>query len=96
MTRDRFNRLAGFAPVFMSALAALLVFYVLATGWERGLKDEGAAAHVWQLLVAAQAPLILAYLATARWERPMAVAKVVGLQVAGLGIALLGVALAGL
>jgi hypothetical protein len=92
MTRDRFNRLTGFAPVVTSGLAALLVFYVLVTGWER----KGAAAHIWQLLVVAQAPLILAFLATARWERPMGVAKVIGLQVAGLALAMIPVAAAGL
>lgn len=50
---------SAFLPVAMSlgALATVLVFIAL-----HGMApqaDEGAAAHIWQLLMAAQAPIVL-------------------------------------
>lgn len=93
MTRDSINRLTGWTPAIMSAAAFALIVVVLTTGWERDLKDEGAAAHVWQLLVLLQAPLILAFLATSNWDRKRRVFGIVALQVAGLALALAPVAL---
>ena len=80
-------------PVVMSAAAVLLLIIALATGWERGLKDEGVVAHTWQLLVGLQVPLIIAFLATADWRRPAGVGKVLALQLAGLALAMAPVAI---
>lgn len=46
MLRAAINRLVGVVPVILSSVAFSLVLVVVATGWERGLKDEGAAAHL--------------------------------------------------
>ena len=65
MTRNNFHRFAAIAPFACSVLALLLVLTVLISGWERQLADEGAAAHLFQLLIAAQIPLIGLFLASA-------------------------------
>jgi hypothetical protein len=77
----------------MSALALALVVLALTTGWERGLKDEGAVAHSWQLLVGLQVPLILAFLASSDWRAPLKIFAILGLQVLGLVLAMAPVAL---
>jgi len=87
------NVWTGRAPLVMSAAAIALLIVALTTGWERGAKDEGAVAHSWQLLVGLQIPLIVAFLATADWRRPVGVAGMVGLQVLGLALAMAPVAI---
>ena len=53
-----FRKPSGFLPLAMSAVALLLVLaYVVTTGIARQ-PDEGAAAHLWQLLMAGQVPVI--------------------------------------
>jgi hypothetical protein len=52
------KRPSAFLPVVMSAAAlALLVGYILMFGTARQ-EDEGTAAHLWQLLMAGQVPII--------------------------------------
>jgi hypothetical protein len=50
---------SAFLPVAMSlgALATVLIFIALHGTAPQA--DEGAAAHIWQLLMAAQAPIVL-------------------------------------
>ena len=52
---------SAFLPVAMSlgALAAVLMFVVVHGTAPQA--DEGAAAHIWQLLMAAQAPFVLLF-----------------------------------
>ena len=92
MTRQKINRISAVAPVVMSLLALGVVLVVVVTGWERGLKDEGAGAHIFQLLVLLQTPFILAFLATANWGRLMSVARPATTQIAALGLAIGSVA----
>ena len=80
-------------PLVMSAAAILLLITALVTGWERGLKDEGAVAHTWQLLIGLQLPLIAAFVATADWRRPLGVVKVLALQAGALALAMAPVAM---
>ena len=93
MDRARFNSLVGKAPLALSLTAFLIVAVALATGWQRGLKDEGAAAHLWQLCILLQAPLLLAYVSTADWRRAPAALRMLGLQAAGLALAMAPVAI---
>jgi hypothetical protein len=65
MTRANFHRITAIAPFVCSLLALVLVVAVLISGWERHLADEGAAAHLFQLLIAAQLPLIGLFIASA-------------------------------
>lgn len=87
------SRWSGWLPIAMSALALALVILALTTGWERGLKDEGAVAHSWQLLVGLQVPLILAFLASSDWRAPLRIFAIFGLQVLALVLAMAPVAL---
>ena len=80
-------------PIALSAIAFGVVVVVLTTGWRRWLTDEATAAHIWQLLMILQVPLVALYLGTANWRRPKEVAKVLALQAAAFGVAAAPVAL---
>lgn len=88
MTRTQVNRWAGYMPLLLSGAALALVLFVVATGWERGLKDEGAAAHIFQLLIASEVPLILLFLWTADRSRLPAVLRMLAVQFAAVMLAL--------
>jgi hypothetical protein len=72
---------SAFLPVAMSlgALATVLVF--LARHGPAPQADEGAAAHIWQLLMAAQAPIVLFF--AIRWvpESPRRAVPILAAQV---------------
>jgi hypothetical protein len=93
MARARLHSMLGWVPVGLSLAAFLIVTTVLLTGWERGLKDEGAAAHLWQLFIVLQAPFSAAFLATADWRVPAAVFRRMGVIAAALLFAVAPVAL---
>ncbi len=60
-----FKHPSAFLPVAMSAAAlAIVIGYAAMFGVARQA-DEGAAAHLWQLLMAAQMPLVLFF--AVRW-----------------------------
>jgi len=88
MRRETINRITAIAPMSMSLLAFGIASASVITGWERSLKDEGAAAHLFQLLIVLQIPLIAAFLMTADWRRLRAIAWVIVLQAAAQGFAL--------
>ena len=50
-------------------------------------------AHLWQILIVLQFPLVALFLATADWRRPGDVAKRVALQVVALALAMAPVAM---
>ncbi len=55
------NRPAAFVPVLMSGAAlAIVLGYVALFGVARQT-DEGTAAHLWQLLMAGQLPIVAFY-----------------------------------
>jgi peptidoglycan/LPS O-acetylase OafA/YrhL len=68
MRRQKVNAVAGMALIVLS-LTALLA--VLSGYFQPPLTDEGAAAHILQLSIAALAPMILLFLATADWRQPL-------------------------
>lgn len=74
------KRPSAFLPVAMSltALATVLVF--LASHGPSPQADEGAAAHIWQLLMAAQVPIVLYF--AVRWvpESPRQAVPILALQ----------------
>ncbi len=92
MDRQKINRISGIIPVVMSLVALLVVLIVVFTGWERNLTDEGTAAHIFQLLIVLQAPIILLFLATADWKHFMQVARPLAFQVLAIGLAFVPVA----
>ena len=94
MDSQRINRVTGFAPVAMSIAAYFLVLAAVATRWQVDQPDEGTAAHLFQLWVAAQVPIVLVYLASAAWKRPWAILRTLLIQAAAVGIAFSAVFLA--
>jgi len=88
MTRQQINWTAGVAPVVMSLSALALVIIAVTTGWQTNLPDEGLAAHLFQLLIFTQPLVVLAFLATADWKRPVRIAGFLALHVLGAALAL--------
>jgi hypothetical protein len=75
------DRAMGFAPVGMSLVALALVLGHVAAF--RGLppaKDEGPEAHIFQLLMVAQVPIILLFMVTAGRKSFVRILPVLGLQ----------------
>jgi hypothetical protein len=72
---------SAFLPVAMSLLALAAVLTHIALFGTARQPDEGAAAHIWQLLMGAQIPII-AYFAL-KWlpQAPRQAPLVLGLQV---------------
>jgi len=93
MNRDTLNKIGAVAPVVLSLTALGLVLFALATGWERGLKDEGAVAHGFQLLIVAQVPFVLAFLVTSDGDRLAGIGRWALIQAGALGLALAPVAI---
>ena len=77
----------------MSLFALLLVLVVVGTGWQLYEKDEGAAAHIFHILIVLQVPLIVAFLATADWHHSRRVIVPLTLQAIALVAAFSSVAL---
>ena len=64
------NRISGKVVLVLSVLALLTVL----TGFTQPPQveaDEGAGAHIFQLLIVALMPTILLFLATADWKQPL-------------------------
>jgi hypothetical protein len=72
---------SGFLPVAMSlgALATVLVFVALHGTAPQA--DEGAAAHIWQALMAAQAPIVLFFAFKHVTQSPRQAVPILALQV---------------
>jgi len=72
---------SAFLPVAMSLAALVVVLVYLAVHGPAPQADEGAAAHLWQLLMAAQAPIVFYF--ALRWvpEAPRQAAQVLACQV---------------
>ena len=76
------RRPSAFIPVAMSIAAiALIVSYIALFGTERQA-DEGTAAHLWQLLMAGQVPIIAVF--AIKWlpETPRHALPIIALQIA--------------
>jgi len=93
MTRARLNRVAFAIPLVCSLAAFALVVAALTAGWETHDGDEGAAAHLFQLLMVVQLPFIAAFVLTADWRPATAPARRLALQGAALALALAPVAI---
>ena len=64
----KFNKVpSAWLPIIMSIIAVFLLLLQLATNGFRPEIDEGAIAHVWQLLVVTQIPVIVFF--AFRWVR---------------------------
>ena len=61
MTASPSRQVSTLIPVAMSLLALATVLYHIAMFGTAPQEDEGAAAHIWQLLMAGQIPRIIFY-----------------------------------
>ena len=86
MNRQKINLISATVSIVLALQALIVVLLGIATGWDRGLRDEGAAAHIFQLLIVTQVPFVLTYLATADWKRLRQVAQPLAVQAAILVI----------
>ena len=82
MTRSTVNRITLVLPLVLSALAFALVMTNILLGVPPQ-PDENTSAHIWQLLMAAQLPLVVLFLVTAEW-RSWSPALLFGTQVAAI------------
>lgn len=89
--RDLFCVASGWAPVAMSAAALAAVAVHLLTSGRAPQADEGTAAHLWQLLMAGQLPVIAWFVV--RWvpERGRPALAVMAVHVAAMSVAALPV-----
>lgn len=86
MTRRSINRICVTVPLILSLMACVWVLGNVAGGARPG-GDEGVGFRVFWLLIVAQVPFALGYLATADWNRQSRVATGIVLQAAALVLA---------
>jgi hypothetical protein len=75
------KRPSAFLPLVMSLGALVTVLVFVALHGTAPQADEGAAAHIWQLLMAAQAPIVLFF--AVKWvpQSPRQAVPILALQV---------------
>jgi hypothetical protein len=82
--KQEIHSFCSYAALFLSVVAMLTVL----TGYlQPPQADEGAGAHIFQLSIAALAPTILVFLATADWKRPLRGARPLAFAAAALVLA---------
>ena len=69
----RLNRALLVAPVICSMIALALVLGNVAAGVPHQA-DEGTAAHVFQVMIVVQLPLVISFIATADWKQTLRLA----------------------
>jgi hypothetical protein len=87
---------SAIAPIIMSTIALAVVLISIATMGTQRQSDEGAAAHIWQLLMAGQLPMLIWF--AFHWLRHdvRAGLPILGIQIVAFSAALLPVWLLGL
>jgi hypothetical protein len=84
MHRQQINRVSGKVVIVLSLIALLTVF----SGYfQPPQPDEGAAAHIFQLSIAALVPTILLFFATADWRKPLQSARMLAFPAVALALA---------
>jgi len=81
------KRPSAFVPIAMSLTALCIVVATVAIYGVAHEADEGTAAHLFQLLIAGQVPLVGYFMATALPARPGEAAIVLALQALAIGVA---------
>ena len=82
---------SAFLPIALSLIASLLVVGEAAFFGATHQTDEGAAAHIWQLLVEIQLPIILFFIVKYLPQQLKQTSQVIGLQLLALILAVLPV-----
>jgi hypothetical protein len=88
MTLSLTRRPSGFVPIAMSLAAVATIFSHIVLSGTAPQPDEGAAAHIWQLLMAGQLPVVAFF--AVKWlpKDPRTALRVLALQ-AGAALAAL-------
>ena len=78
---SRIRQPSAFIPIAMSTAALGTVLFHIVTVGTAPQPDEGAAAHVWQLLMATQVPIVLFF--AIKWlpRSPKQAAPILALQI---------------
>jgi len=84
MDGQRINRVSSIG-IFVLSLTALLTVLIGYT--QPPQPDEGALAHIFQLTIVALVPMILLFVFTADWKRPLQSKRLLALAAAALGFA---------
>jgi len=94
-TSAMLRRPSAYLPLAMSSAAVLTILVHIARFGTARQADEGAAAHLWQLLMVAQLPVVAVF--AIQWvpRAPKQALIVLALQLAALAAALAPVALLG-
>ena len=90
-TLEMLKRPSAYLPLFLSLAALSVVLAYLVVNGSAPQPDEGAAAHIWQLLMAAQVPIIVYF--AVKWlpQSPKQGAVALALQLGGAFTAMLPV-----
>jgi len=84
MRVEQINRASSKVLIVLSLTA---LFAVLSGYAQPPQPDEGTAAHIFQLSIAALVPMILLFLATADWKQPLRSARPLAFPAAALVLA---------
>ena len=87
MHGQQINRVSGKIVIVLSLTALLTVLSGYIRPPHPPEPDEGAAAHIFQLSIAALVPMILLFLATADWKQPLRNARTLAFPAAALVLA---------
>ena len=82
MNRQKVNFIAATVSIVLAIQALIVVLLAVATDWDRHLTDEGAAAHIFQILIMAEGLATLGFLGTAGWKRVKPGGQGIGAQAA--------------
>lgn len=86
------NRFCGIVPLICSLLALLTVVLALLLGGTQPRPDEGAAAHIFQILIVLQLPLVMGFLLSGDWREWQRILRRLALLTAALVLAFAPVA----
>jgi len=93
MTRTQINHWTAATPLLLSGASFLIALAAGVTGWERNLPDEGVAAHLFQLLIGVQVPIVALFLWTSDRAQFRSTGKWLALDLAAIALAFAPVAL---
>jgi len=84
---ETFKRPSAFFPIAMSLVAFMVVALHVAMFGAVKERDEGAAAHIWQLLMVGQIPVIIFF--ASKWLRraPREARVILAMQLAAAAVA---------
>ncbi len=87
MRTGRINKISGAVIIGLSLIALFTVLSGFLLPPEPPETDEGAAAHIFQLSIAAFVPTFFLFVATADWQRPVRTVRRLVLPISTLAVA---------